>query len=233
MSDKIKTIGGFEVEEYKNNLTLTLGVSTPVRIAMSSDGKKFFEPEDFKGNKSYGAFAIVEDEEQQEGLQEVVKYLVDKHLDGEFPEEDKYNALKEGDDCVYKKGDNKGEIFEGFEGNLAVKLKKGDKNDAPEVYSASGELIESFPDKRIYKDGCYGRVQIRLYAYEYEGMPVIGCDFDAVLYLDKGNRIETKGGGSRTNKQSLFKGHDVDKGVDDRNEVFGKKKDKKKKKKNK
>jgi len=238
MSEDTKTIGGFEVEEYKNNLTLILGEDTPVRLAMTSDGKKLFLPEDFKGKKSYGGYAIIEDKAQKKGIQEVVDYLIEKHLDGEAPDEDKYNALKVGDDCVYKKGDNKGEIFEGFEGNLAIKFKKselrndGSPNDTPEVYSSGGDLIESYPDKRVFKDGCYGRVQVRLYAYEYEGIPVIGCDFDAVLYTDKGERIESKGGGVKVDKSKLFKGHDVDAGVDDRNDVFGKgkKKDKKKKK---
>lgn len=216
-------IGGIECEEYKNNLTLTLGIDKPVRFAMTNDGKKLFEPEEYKGKKHFSGYLIIEDKKEQEALVEIIEYLGGKLSEG-LPEDPDYIALKNGDDCIYSKGENKGEVYEGFAGHMAVKFKRREDEGAPEVYSEQGDLIESYPDKRVYHDGSYGRAQIRFFAYENSNGSGIGCDIVAVLYTDKGERIVSKGGGGGTDKAALFKGRKQGAGKDERNSVFGKKK---------
>lgn len=224
---KNKKIGGFDVELYRNNATFVVGERQDVRFAMSSDGAKFIEPEDYEGDEVYGGFAIVEDKAQQDGIRKIMDYMIKEHLDGEITDDVNYIAIKNGDDCVYSQGDHAGEIYEGFEGNLALKLKKkrfrkdGKENPAPEVYGQDGELITSLPDKRVLHDGSYGRVQVRVYTYEYRGKKSIGLDFDAILYTKEGERILPKGGGKRVNKSALMSGYDPQEVEDVRNSVFG------------
>lgn len=168
-----------------NNLEFVL---RDLRMAFTQNGKNMFDAETFKGVEAHNGMFIIQEEDQMNDMEAMIKALVDEHLNGVMPKNPDYICLKIGDDQVATKGDNAGEVYDGFEGNLAIKWKNKTANHAaPQVYSSAHELIEKFPDKRVFRDGCICDVQFRLYAYSTsDGDTGVSAECQAVIMVDEG-----------------------------------------------
>lgn len=185
----------WEASENNDNISFVL---ENVRIAFSRNGLSFFEPEEFMGSAKYKADFIVEDEKQQDMMQDIIELLVKENFGGKMPSKCFY---KDGNDNVSKKT---GDIYDGFEDNTFVRANRSEDQEAPEVFAMTQELIESHPDNRILKDGCYGNVMLR--AYASKKWDTIGCTIEAVLYTDEGESfsVETKVSKNKDAKARLF-----------------------------
>lgn len=217
--DNTVSFGDIEVthDGEMNNLVF---IVRDLRMAFTKNGSRLFNAEEFKGTASYSGVLISADDDTNDALQDIISALVDEHLKGKRPKNDDYICLKVGNDMV----DKDGEVYDGFEDNLAIKFKnKEGVNDAPQVYSEAKELIEEFPDKRVFKDGCTVDAQIRLYAYAGENNG-ISAECQALIMVDKGTPFAGGSSGS-TDATGLLAGREAK--TDDADSVFGSKRKKK------
>lgn len=242
MGKKNKTNGiskpQYDWKSNDENTNVELVVEN-VRLAFSNNGKALFEAEEYQGKHNFKADLILDDEAVNQ-VKEAIAHLVICNVDDDFEVSDlgsefdedgeieglKHVALRVGNLNISKKSED-GSPYDGFEGNLYIKSKRPEDQGAPAVFADTEEEITEFPDARIYKDGCYANVAVRLYYSEKWEM--IGAVIEAVIYTDEGEpfTVDQSYSVNEQKKKKLIGSHKPKESK--AKKAFGKKKKKKNK----
>lgn len=201
-----------EINEYGK-----IDVVLPVRIAFSQNGLNYFKSSiPPQGNNPSWSFCGILQPEHTKLMKKACKMLVDKHLNGVMPSEEKHRFIKNGDNNKSKKD---GEVYDGFEGLWYIKFVRKDINDMPAPKVMKRAIVdgvkkmvqcEDHKDPSIQQDGAYANVQFTIYVPKIKDggyREMVCASPEAIVYTGREFEAFTGGsGGAPLDEESLWDG---------------------------